>query len=119
MTEEKSREMVKACVEVMQEKKGEDIAVIDISEVSVIADYFVIVTAGSIRQIDALSDSIQDKMAECGYENRAVEGDPETGWVLLDYNDIIVHVFDREKRSFYDLEHIWSDGKKIEDPEKL
>ena len=119
MTTETSKAMVKTCVNALEAKQGRDISVIDISGVSVIADYFVIVTADNMRQVDALSDAGQDKMAEAGFELRRAEGVQNSGWILLDYNDIIVHIFDKEQRLFYDLERIWSDGKKVVDVNKL
>ena len=119
MASETSREMVKAAYDAISDKKGYDITVIDISEVSVIADYFVIATADNLRQVDALSDAVEDKMAELKIDLRRKEGVSNSGWILLDYNDIIVHVFDKEQRLFYDLERIWSDGKKIVDINEL
>ncbi len=119
MTNTLSREMVKAAYAVLDEKKGEDICILDISGVSVIADYFVIVTADNARQVDALSDAVQDRMAELDYDLRRAEGQANSGWILLDFNDIIIHIFDKEQRFFYDLEKIWSDGKKVLDPKEL
>ncbi len=113
MTSNDSKAMAKAAAAALEEKKGKDISVIDISGVSVIADYFIIVTADNMRQVDALSDAVQDRMAKEGYELRRAEGVQGSSWVLLDYNDIIVHIFDKEQRLFYDLERIWSDGKKF------
>ncbi len=119
MTDKKSREMAKAAYAVLDEKKGEDISILDISEVSVVADYFVIATADNVRLVEALSDAVQDRMAELHYDLRRVEGQAGSGWILLDFNDIIIHIFDKEQRFFYDLERIWSDGKKILDPADL
>ncbi|SFG08552.1 ribosome silencing factor [Oribacterium sp. WCC10] len=119
MASETSKTMVKAAYDAISDKKGYDITVIDISEVSVIADYFVIATADNIRQVDALSDAVEDKMAELKFDLRRKEGVPDSGWVLLDYNDIIVHVFDKDQRLFYDLERIWSDGKKVVDVNEI
>lgn len=119
MIVETSRAMAKAAAEICEEKKGREISIIDISEISVIADYFVIVTAENSRQVEALSDSLQDGMAKRGYRIRRAEGKPDSGWILLDFNDIIIHVFDKEQRFFYDLERIWSDGKKIVNPKEL
>ncbi len=114
-----SAKMVKTAVLALEEKKGSDISVIDISNVSVMADYFVIVSAENTRQVDALADSVEDAMAKDGYDMRRKEGVSGSGWLLLDFNDIIVHVFDKEQRFFYDLERIWSDGKKIVDVSEL
>ncbi len=119
MIAEISKAMAKAAAEICEEKKGREISIIDISEISVIADYFVIVTAENSRQVEALSDSLQDSMAKRGYRIRRAEGKPDSGWILLDFNDIIIHVFDKEQRFFYDLERIWSDGKKIVNPKEL
>lgn len=101
----------------LDEKKGNDIRMIDISDVSVIADYFIITDGGSSSQVGALVDNVEEKMHLAGYHLKQREG-RDGSWVLLDYGDVIVHVFDRENRSFYNLEHIWSDGKPV-DPEEL
>ena len=115
MTDKQSAAMVKAAYGALSEKKGRDISIIDISDVSVIADYFVIVTADNLRQVEALADAVEDSMAAGGYPLLRKEGVQNSGWVLLDYNDIIVHIFDKEQRLFYDLERIWSDGRKLVD----
>ena len=114
-----SKDMVKLVYAALEEKQGKDISIMDIGGVSVIADYFVIATADNIRQVDALCDEVEDKMAQHGYELRRREGVTNSGWILLDYNDIIVHIFDKEQRLFYDLERIWSDGKKIVSVDEL
>lgn len=120
MTDNQSgKTMVKEIVSVLEEKKGEEITILDIRQVSVIADYFIIVSAENPRQLDSLSDAVQDKMEKLGFRLRRVEGVPESGWLLLDYNDVIVHVFHKEQRQYYDLERIWSDGKRILDVTKL
>lgn len=114
-----SKEMVKTAVAMLEEKKGQDISILDISGISVIADYFVIVSADNYRQVDALSDAVEDGMAAKGYTLRRKEGISGSGWLLLDFNDIIIHIFDKEQRFFYDLERIWSDSKKIVDVNAL
>ncbi len=119
MVTENSRRMAKAVAEVLEDRKGRDLSIIDISGISVIADYFLIVTAENTRQVDALSEAVQDRMAELHYKIRRAEGMPQSGWILLDYNDIIVHIFDKEQRLFYDLERIWSDGKRVLDLSEL
>mgnify|MGYP005764953449 FL=1 len=101
----------------LDEKKGRDIRIIRISDISVIADYFVIVDGGSSSQVNALVDNVEEKMHLAGYAMKQREGRDGT-WVLLDYGDVIVHVFDSENRSFYNLGHIWSDGQEM-DPEAL
>ena len=108
------KDMIRIIYDALADKKGEDIKVIDISEISVIADYFVIVNGNSDSQIQALVENVEEKMHKAGYSMKQREGGRGGSWVLLDYGDVIVHVFDRESRSFYHLEHIWNDGKNVE-----
>ena len=110
---EQSRRMAKIAYTALEEKKGEDIRVIDISGVSVLADYFIIANGSNENQIRALVDSVEEELVKAGYEIRQKEGYGLGNWVLLDFGDIIVHVFDKENRLFYDLERIWSDGKQL------
>ena len=106
--------MALAAYRALDEKKGSEIRVIDISNVSVIADYFVIATGNSSSQVNALVDSVEEKMHKAGFSLRQKEGRAGGSWVLLDYNDIIVHIFSKEDRLFYDLERMWTDGKQID-----
>lgn len=115
---EGSKKMALAAYKALDEKKGSDIRVIDISHVSVIADYFVIATGSSSSQVSALVDNVEEKMHQAGFSLRQKEGRAGGSWVLMDYSDIIVHVFDKENRSFYNLEHVWSDGQAV-DPAAL
>ena len=96
------------------EKKGEDIKIIDISGISVMADYFIIANGNSITQVQALVDNVEEKMNQSGFIMKRKEGNRSSTWVLLDFGDVVVHVFDNEDRLFYDLERIWSDGKTVE-----
>jgi ribosome-associated protein len=114
MTDNKTKKLAKAAVEALEEKKAEDIRIIDISEVSVIADYFIIAGGNNKSQIQALSDTVEEKLGRNGLPLKQVEGYQNANWVLLDFGDIIVHIFDKENRLFYDLERIWQDGRKIE-----
>ncbi len=109
-----SREMAKIAVKALEEKKGSEISVIDISEVSVIADYFVIASGSNINQVQALVDSVEDEMAKNGITECNKEGNSSSTWILLDFKDIIVHVFSTDDRMFYNLERIWRDGHQIE-----
>ena len=108
-----AKEMVRIIKDALEDKKGEDIRIIDISEISVLADYFVICNGSSDSQVKALVDNVEEKMAKAGYELKQHEGNGSGTWVLLDFADVIVHVFDKENRLFYNLERIWSDGKTI------
>ncbi len=110
---ETSRKMAQMAVEALEDKKGEDIRVIDISEISTLADYFLIAAGSNRNQVQALSDSVQEKLGRAGYMTKNVEGYDMANWILLDFGDIIVHIFDSENRLFYDLERIWRDGKQI------
>ena len=107
-------EMAKLACHALDEKKGKDIKVIDIHEVSVIADYFVIASASNQNQVQAMVDNVDETLGRAGYEAKQVEGYQTANWILMDYQDIIVHIFDEENRLFYDLERIWRDGSLVE-----
>ena len=109
-----SKELAKIACEALEEKKANDIKVIDISGISVLADYFIIASGSNRNQVQAMVDSVQeDLFKKAGMEAKQIEGYQTGNWILLDYADIIVHVFDEENRLFYDLERIWRDGKEI------
>lgn len=95
------------------DKKALDIKAIDISRLTNIADYFIIFSGNNERQVVAIADEIEDKMKEAGYELHHKEGYRTGRWILLDYGDIIVHIFHKEDRDFYNLERIWIDGTEI------
>ena len=109
-----SKEIAKLAIEALEDKKAEDIKVIDISEVSVIADYFIIANGTNNSQIQALSDNVEEKLGQAGVPLRQIEGYNNANWILLDFHDVIIHIFDKENRLFYDLERIWRDGKLVE-----
>lgn len=109
-----SKETAKLAIAALEDKKAEDIKVIDISEVSVIADYFIIANGTNRSQIQALSDNVEEKLGKAGVPLRQIEGYDTANWVLLDFHDVIIHIFDKENRLFYDLERIWRDGKLID-----
>ena len=111
---EQSKKMAKLAYEALEDRKGEDIKVIDISGVSTIADYFIIANGTNDNQVRALVDSVEDKLAKEGFYAKQREGVGLGSWVLLDFGQIIVHVFDKENRLFYDLERIWRDGSYVD-----
>ncbi len=111
---ELSKKMAAMAIDALEDRKGEDIRVIDISEISTLADYFIIAAGTNRNQVQALADSVQEKLGRAGHMTKNVEGYDAANWVLLDFGDIIVHVFDSENRLFYDLERIWRDGKIID-----
>ena len=110
---DQSKEMARIAYNALSDKKGEDIKIIDITGISVLADYFIIANGSSDSQVNALVDNVEEELHRAGYPLKQREGQASGSWVLLDFGDIIVHVFDRENRLFYDLERIWKDGKDI------
>ena len=108
-----SKKMALLAVEALEDKKAEDITIIDISEVSVLADYFIIEDGSNRNQVQAMADSAEEALGRAGYDAKQIEGYQSANWILMDYKDIIVHVFSKEDRAFYDLERIWRDGKQI------
>ena len=108
-----SRELAKLACKALSEKKAEDIRVIDISEISVLADYFIIANGTNPNQLQAMVDAVDEELGKSGHSARQIEGNQHSSWILMDYGDIIVHVFSKEDRLFYDLERIWRDGKLI------
>ena len=111
---ETSNVMAKLAIEALEDKKAEEIKVIDISEVSVIADYFIIAGGTNRSQIQALADNVDEKLGRAGHPSKQVEGYDTANWILMDFGDIIVHIFDKENRLLYDLERIWRDGKQVD-----
>lgn len=110
---EQTRKMVKIAYQALDEKKGEDIKIINLEGISVLADYFIIANGTNSSQVQALVDNVEEELHKAGYSLKQREGYSNGNWVLLDFGDIIVHIFDRENRLFYDLERIWRDGKEI------
>ena len=106
-------ELVKAAVRALDEKKAEDIEVIQITELSVVADYFVLANGTSNTHVRALAGEVEDALLKQGVPAGHIEG-RATGWILLDYGSVVVHVFHRESREYYNLERLWADGKVVE-----
>jgi ribosome-associated protein len=106
-----SKEYCKAAITALDDRKAEDIKVIDISEVSPVADYFIIASGNNQNQIQAMRDAVDEAMSKAGLHVKQIEGNSSSTWILMDYSDIVVHIFSKEDRLFYDLERIWRDGK--------
>ena len=106
-------ELAKIIVDAAADKKASDIVMLDIRELSVIADYFVIGTGSNPRQIQAIASAIDDRLAELGVHERGREGNADSGWLLLDYGDVIVHIFGQMEREFYRLERLWSEAPTV------
>ena len=106
--------MAQIACKAIDDKKGQDIKIIDIHNVSVIADYFVIASGTNSNQVQAIVDNVEEQLGRAGFEAKQIEGNRNSSWILMDYGDVIVHVFDEENRLFYDLERIWRDGRVLE-----
>ncbi len=109
-----SVKMAKLVIDALEDKKAEDIKIIDISEVSVLADFFLIAGGNNSSQIQALCNNVEEKLGRAGHPCRQIEGYDTANWILMDFGDVIVHIFDKENRLLYDLERIWRDGKMVE-----
>jgi len=105
--------IAKMTVAAAEDKKAKDTVILNLNKLTLIADYFVITTGDSEPQLKAISNFIMRKLKESKIRLLHYEGKPGTGWILLDYGDVIVHIFSREKRDFYDLEYIWQEAKKV------
>lgn len=113
-----SKKYAKIAYDALADKKGENIKIIDISEVSPIADYFIIADGANQNQLQAMCDAVDEELYKAGCKLKQTEGNRNSTWILMDYGDIIVHVFSKEDRLFYDLERIWKDGVEV-DPETI
>lgn len=114
MTNTMEKDTIKVVYNALDDKKGIDIKILDISKISVMADYFIIASGSSKNQVQALADNVEEEMLKRGIHAKQVEGYPSGNWILMDYGDFIVHVFNQDDRLFYDLERIWKDGVLVE-----
>lgn len=106
--------MLKTAYKALDDKKAYDIKILDIKKISSIADYMVIADGTNKNQVQAMCDAVTEEMGKAGFLSKSIEGYSEGGWILLDYYDIIIHIFSDEARRFYDIERIWSDGKYVD-----
>lgn len=106
--------MARLACQALEAKKAMDIKIIDIHEISVLADYFIISTAKNPNQVQAMVDHVEETLGRAGYEIKHVEGSRNSNWILMDFGDVIIHIFDEENRLFYDLERIWRDGVQVD-----
>ena len=100
---------INVLISALSDKKGLDIKALQVGEVSIISDYFIIVTGTNTSQLDALRDIAEEKMKDMDYKLKNREGRSEGGWILLDYGTVIIHIFSEEMREFYDLDYTWRD----------
>ena len=99
----------------IDDKKGVNTGILDISAITTISDYFIVTSGNNYNQVRAIADNVEEELLKKhGMRPERVEGYNNGEWILLDYIDYVIHVFDREQRLFYDIERIWSDGKEIE-----
>ena len=104
-------DIVKTAVAALEDKKAEDITVIDITGVSSIADYFIIASASNPNQLRAMTDEVDEQLYKVGFRLNHSEGVQSKSWILLDFGNIVVHLFNKEDRDFYNLERLWGDAK--------
>ena len=108
------KELLKKVYQALNDKKAEEITLLEIGQISPIADYFVIASGSNVTQLNAMKDAVDEVMYTNGLHARQIEGNSKSTWILMDYQDIIVHLFSKEDRLFYDLERIWKAGKIID-----
>ena len=109
-----SKELAKLACDALDDKKALEIKVINIENVSTLADYFIIASGTNHNQVQAMADNVDETLGRAGYEPKQIDGYQNANWILMDYRDIVIHIFDEENRLFYDLERIWRDGTVVE-----
>ena len=111
MTQE---ELIASAVKILDGKKAEDIRVIKIGDLTILADYFIIADGTSSTQTKALADEVEFRLKQQGREPKQVQGNNGSNWIILDYSDVVIHIFYKETRDFYNLERLWSDGEDVD-----
>ena len=109
-----SEELASKIVKILDSKKGMDIAGIDIRQLTTIGDYFILVTGTSSPHVKDLAEEVEDTLSKEGIEPRRVEGAQSAVWILMDYQDVILHVFTKETREFYNMERLWADAPRMD-----
>ncbi|HZG71775.1 MAG TPA: ribosome silencing factor [Chondromyces sp.] len=108
------QDLLKTVVEAVDDKKAENIVALDMQGISLIADYFVICHGNSDKQVQAIAREVKDKAEELGYTLKRMEGFDEARWILVDIGDVVVHVFHRDERLYYNLERLWGDAPSLD-----
>ena len=105
--------IIEIAVNALNDKKAKEISAIQVGELTVIADYFILATATSSTHVRALADIVEENLSKAGFEPDHIEG-KATGWILLDYSGVVIHIFTKDTRDFYNLDRLWSDGTQID-----
>jgi ribosome-associated protein len=109
-----SLQIARECARLADNKKGEDILILDVRDISSVSDFYVIVSGQSEPHLKAIRNEIEAKLKEQGVMSKRIDGFPRSQWIVMDYIDVVVHVFDRNLREFYGLERLWGDAKKVD-----
>ena len=112
-----SKEIARMACEALEDKKALEVKIINIEKVSTLADYFIIASGSNRNQVQAMADNVEEILGRAHIEPKQIEGYQNANWILMDYRDVVIHIFDEENRLFYDLERIWRDGSLIEKEE--
>lgn len=108
-----TKQILETAVKALDKKKAKELSAIKVADLTVLTEYFVIATATSSTHVRALADEVEDALADAGLEPHHIEG-RTTGWIVIDYASVIVHIFSRDQREFYGLDKMWSDGEPID-----
>ncbi len=115
----KSIELAKKFAHILEEKKGENVVVLEIGPYLFVTDYFVIASGESPKHVKTLAQYLEEKAGEMGYKPLGREGIESSDWILLDYGDVVVHIFDRPLRDYYRLEKLWEEALRVEEEESI
>ncbi len=108
------RERALRIAEAVEDRRGENVVILDMRGLTTICDYFVICNGRSRLHVDAIAEEVDEQMSELGIEPQHIEGIPDSTWVILDYLDVVLHIFDPDARGFYNLEGLWGDAVRVE-----